>query len=46
MSLGRVVLFPGLRPKPSKKCDPSDDLQLKLYNNMQDFCSSKCHISR
>ena len=43
MSLVRVVLFPGLRPMRSKKllvhCSCS-------YIYMQEFCFSKCHISR
>ena len=30
LSLGRVVLFPGLRPLQSKKRDPSRALQLQL----------------
>ena len=31
LSLGRVVLFPGLRPLQSKKRDSSRALQLQLY---------------
>ena len=46
LSLGQVVLFPGLRPMQSKKPDPSRALQLQLYLNARVFFSSNCHISR
>ena len=37
LSLGRVVLIPGLRPLQSKKRDPSRALQLQLYLHARVF---------